>query len=205
MSTTASRLGIWNEALVDAGCDPIDDLSDETTEADFLRRRYETLYGRTLTTYPWQFARMMASIDAPVFDNDGVTPLQPNARYLFQYDMPSKPRLLHTNALLAYDQPVLFRVYRRRFLSDHDARDEAIVVDYQWRAPEDDMPPYLQAYLVLKLSAAIAAGVREDVGLADAKEKAALAELRTARFTDAKGQTNSKIRTGRMSRLRAAR
>lgn len=201
----ASRLDICNQALAEAGCDPLEDWTDETTEGDFLRRRYPTLYERTITTYPFQFARMMADLDPPVMQADGVTPLEPVGRFLFQYDMPSKPRVLHTNALLVYDAPIRFRVYRRRYLTDSDQRDAAIVVDYQWRAPEEDLPPYVENFLVLKVAAAIASGVREDEAKAAGLETRALAELRTARFTDAKGQTSSRIRTGRMARLRAAR
>lgn len=200
-----TRLDICNQALSEAGCDPLEDWSDETTEGDFLRRRYPTIYERTITTYPFQFARWMVEIATPVMGNDGVTPAEPAGRYLFQYDWPSRPRVLHTNALLVLDKPIVFRVYRRRWLSDQDARDNVIVADYQWRAPEEDMPPYVENFLVLKLGAAIASGVREDEQKAAGLESRAVAELRTARFTDAKGQTTSRVRTGRLARLRVSR
>ena len=154
-----SRLDICNQALAEAGCDPLQDWSDETTEGDFLRLRYPTIYERTITTYVFQFARALVDLGSPVFGNDGVTPEAPIARFSFQYAMPSRPRVLSTNALLVDDKPIIYRTYRRNYLTDSDSRLSPITVDYQWRAPEEDMPPYVENYLVLKLAAAIASGI----------------------------------------------
>ena len=200
-----SRLDICNQALAEAGCDPLQDWSDETTEGDFLRLRYPTIYERTITTYVFQFARALVDLGSPVFGNDGVTPEAPIARFSFQYAMPSRPRVLSTNALLVDDKPIIYRTYRRNYLTDSDSRLSPITVDYQWRAPEEDMPPYVENYLVLKLAAAIASGIREDEQKAAGLESRAIAELRTARFTDAKTQTTSKLRASRLSRLRVSR
>lgn len=153
----------------------------------------------------WDFCRTMALLQGPVLLADGVTVDEPPARWAFRYPFPTDPPVLAVNAILVEDKPIDYGIFGQQVLTDADARDVEIVMDYLWRAPEETWPPFFRSTFVMMLGSDLAGGVREDIERSAQLKNDALAELRTARFTSAKQRPSRRLAIGRLSRLRVAR
>lgn len=197
-----SKLEIINAAYVDAGIDPLDDLTDETREGDYARARYEPAARRAMSSHPWVFCREMAEVTQPVLLEDGTDDV-PLARYGLQYDWPERAEVIH--AVLVDDAPIVFDLYGRRILCDQDGRLSPLVVDYGWRAPEELWPPFFESYFILNFASLAAGGIREDNELSAGLLNKAVAELRTARWLNAKQRTTKRLGRSRLANLRVAR
>ena len=172
-----SAVELCAAALVKIGAQPIASFEDETAEAACARRLYPIARDLLLGVHPWTFtiaqARLTPATGAPVAD------------FAHAFQLPADHLRTISVGTAGRSRGTAYRAQGGLILSDA----EEIVVNYQRRVPESELPPFFVPLLVTKLAAELCIPLTEGTSRAMDLYRLAEAELRAARLIDSQQTT----------------
>ena len=194
MALTLTDIRVAQMACVEVGLEPISTFTDGTTESLTLDLHYETIKGDALSQHYWRFGcaqvELQQLLDVPA------------SRWQYAFQLP--PEVIAIRALTVHDRHVPFERYDDKIYCDVD-NTNPLILDAMFNTVEAKWEPYFTRYVVLKLAAILASGVREDAAMSKLKEEMADIQWRLAKNTDSKGRTTSRMRPERITNGRLRR
>jgi len=176
----ASKVNIWNMALLACGAKTITSVDDAVKGVEILGQWYDTIRDDVLREHPWAFAKTRARLAQTTV---------PVMTYDYAYTMPSDCVLpLTTNQVASYPYHIHGATLECDYDdTDADEDDEYLYLEYVQRVTDESLFP---AAFVRALAFALAANVAPSFGLsANAvvvlEQKAAQA-LADAKYKDAR-------------------
>ena len=190
-----TNIEVAQQACVEVGLRPIGTFDDGTTEAVVLKLHYETIVNDALARHYWRFGMSQVILQLLVDE--------PAGRWQFAFQLP--PEVLAIKAVTVTDSPIPFDQYDDKIYANADNTVD-VILDAMFNTVESKWRSYFTRYVVLKLAAILASGVREDASMSQLKEELANAQFLLAKNADSKGRTAGHIRATRItnSRLRRA-
>ena len=172
-----SAVELCAAALVKIGAQPIASFEDETAEAACARRLYPITRDLLLGVHPWTFtmaqARLTPAAGTPVAD------------FAHAFQLPADHLRTISVGTAGRSRGTAYRAQGGLILSDA----EAIVINYQRRVPESELPPFFVPLLVTRLAAELCIPLTEGSSRAMDLYRLAEAELRSARLIDSQQTT----------------
>ena len=172
-----SAIDLCSAALVKIGAHPITGFAQESAEAACARRLYPIAIDLLLGVHPWTFtmaqARLTPETDAPVAD------------FVHAFRLPADHLRTISVGTAGRSRGTAYRAQGGLILSDA----EEIVLNYQRRVPESELPPFFLPLLVTRLAAEFCIPLTEGTSRAIDLYRLAEAELRTARLIDSQQTT----------------
>lgn len=172
-----SAVELCAAALVKIGAQPIAGFEDETAEAACARRLYPIARDLLLGVHPWTFtmtqARLTPAAGAPVAD------------FAHAFQLPADHLRTISVGTAGRSRGTAYRAQGGLILSDA----EEIVINYQRRVPESELPPFFVPLLVTRLAAELCIPLTEGTSRAMDLYRLAEAELRAARLIDSQQTT----------------
>lgn len=172
-----SAVELCAAALVKIGAQPIASFEDETAEAACARRLYPIARDLLLGVHPWTFtmaqARLTPVAGAPVAD------------FAHAFQLPADHLRTISVGTAGRSRGTAYRAQGGLILSDA----EEIVINYQRRVPETELPPFFVPLLVTRLAAELCIPLTEGSSRAMDLYRLAEAELRAARLIDSQQTT----------------
>ena len=147
---TTSKIDIAQQAMVLVGLQPLTSFDDKTDEALSANLLYETVVKDCLSQHTWNFATGQKALnrlaDTPVDIWDAA------------YQLPTDVEPLIVQTLTNDDVTVQYDRYEDKVytLDAEVSSEDTLVATYQFRADEDDWPPYFVMYVVYRLASPIA-------------------------------------------------
>lgn len=164
-------------ALVKIGARPFADFAEETAEAACARRLYPIARDLLLGLHPWSFtlaqARLAAELDSPLAD------------FTHAFALPADHLRTISVGTGGRSRGIAYRVQGDRILCNA----AEIVLGYQRRVPEAELPPFFLPLLVTRLAAEFCIPLTEGSSRAMDLYRLAEAELRSARLIDSQQAT----------------
>lgn len=186
-----SPIDVCSRALILIGADPITSFDDGNNEALIASNMYEDVARSALVNCRWRFATnqvvMNRLSDAPT------------GRFDAAYQLPSG--WLMTHAVTVNDFPIQYQTYGNKIYTDASS-GETLVLDYTYRADEQDWPSYFTVAVEYDLASVFAVSLARDQGLAQLMSNQAQASMIRARNLDAQQQTTRKLTTSRFINFR---
>jgi len=148
----ATKLDIYNTALIACGSELISDINASSKRAVLLNTRYTSVKNKLLKSHPWKFATKRVELTAT-----GTTPVY---EYDNQFNLPTD-----FLALLGREDEELdaFTIENSLIL----ANDATIKIKYIYEADEDDFPDDFSDALAFKLANDVCNALTQDRGVKD--------------------------------------
>ncbi len=164
-------------ALLKIGAQPIAAFADDTAEAACARRLYPITRDALLSVHPWSFTlaqtRLLPDAAAPVAD------------FAQGFTLPADHLRTISVGAGGRSRGLAYRVQGRSILTDA----QEIVLNYQRRVDESELPAFFIPLLVTRLAAEFCIPLTEGSSRAMDLYRLADAELRTARLIDSQQST----------------
>jgi hypothetical protein len=168
------------------GADPITSFDDGNNESLIAANMYEDVARSALVNSRWRFSTNQVVLNR--------LSEAPTGRYDAAYQLPSG--WLMTHAVTVNDFPVDYQTYGSKLFCDESVTSE-LILDYTYRADEQDWPSYFTIALQYELASVFAVGLARDQGLAQLMSGQAQAYMMRARSLDSQQQTSRKLNTSR--------
>jgi len=181
-----SPIDVCSRALILIGADPITSFDDGNNEALIASNMYEDVARSSLVNTRWRFATNQVVLNRL---SDA-----PTGRYDAAYQLPSG--WLMTDAVTVNDTPIEYQTYGNK-LYCNEASASQLVLDYTYRAEEQDWPSYFTVAVEYDLASVFAVSLARDQGLAQLMSNQAQASMIRARNLDSQQQTTRKLITSR--------
>ena len=164
-------------ALVKIGARPFTTFDEDTAEAACARRLYPITRDHLLGVHPWSFTLTHARL-AP-------GPTAPLADFVHGFALPVDHLRTISVGTGTRGRGTAYRLQGGLILSNAPE----IVLSYQRRVPESELPAFFVPLLVTRLAAEFCIPRTENTGRAMALSRLAEAELRSARLADSQQAT----------------
>ena len=181
-----SPIDVCSRALILIGADPITSFGDGNNEALIASNMYEDVARSALVNTRWRFATNQVVLNRL---SDA-----PTGRYDAAYQLPSG--WLMTHAVTVNDTPIEYQTYGSKLYCNEGSTSE-LVLDYTYRAEEQDWPSYFTVAVEYDLASVFAVSLARDQGLAQLMSNQAQASMIRARNLDSQQQTTRKLITSR--------
>ena len=186
-STSASTpVDVSSRALILIGAEPITSFDDGNNEALVASNMYEDVAQSALVNTRWRFATNQAVLNR-LSDT-------PTGRYSAAYQLPTDALMLHAATENGFN--IDYQTYGNKLYSDSSVSSE-IVLDYTFRAKEQDWPAYFIVAVQYELAAVFAVAIARDSSLAALMSQQAQLSMAKARTLDSQQQTTRKLSTSR--------
>lgn len=176
-----SAIEFCNRALITLGAQPVASLEDATVEAEVARNLYPSLRDALLSSHPWRFATMQASLprlpQAPAADYGSAFQLPPDFLRALSAGVPERGRGLN------------YRISGRRLEADA----EALTLTYVFRPDESSFPPFFDLALIARLAAEFCLPLTESTSRSQLLHQLADAEFRRAKTIDSQQDEPGRI------------
>ena len=187
MSTVAnSDIDIASRGLILIGAEPITSFSSDSTEALVASNLYEDTVRTALCTTRWRFATNQAELNR--LSN------APSGRFDAAYQLPADNLMVH--AATVSDLLIEYTLYGNKLFCNQSAGDK-VIVDYTFRAREENFPSYFTLALEFVLASSFAMAIARDEQLAGLLERKSLQLMQQAKTLDSQQQTTRKLTTSR--------
>jgi hypothetical protein len=188
VSSTPARsaVDVCSRALILIGAEPITSFDDGNNEALIASNMYEDIARAALVNCRWRFATNQVVLNRL---SDA-----PTGRFDSAYQLPSGWLMSH--AVTVNDFPIEYQTYGDKIYSNSTASDE-LVLDYTYRANEQDWPSYFTVAVEYELAIVFAVGLARDQTLAQLMSQQASQAMVKARSLDSQQQTTRKLTTNR--------
>lgn len=188
MASTSANSGvdIASRALILIGADPITSFDSDTTEALVASNLYEDMVRTALCNSRWRFSTNQAVMNR-LSD-------VPTGRFDQAYQLPNGTLMVH--AVTVNDNLIEYTVYGDKVYSNSSPSDQ-LIVDFTFRALEQDFPSYFTLAVEYALASAFAMSIARDDGMATMLERKAQLLMQQARTLDSQQQTTRKLTTNR--------
>ena len=145
-STTAdTALDICSRALILIGADPISSFDDGTTEATVAVNMYEDVARASLVNTRWRVSTNQAVLNRLTE--------APTGRFDAAYQLPTG--WLMTHVVTVNDFPIEYQTYGDKLFCNEDA-SASLVLDFTYRANEEDWPSYFTLAVEYELASIFA-------------------------------------------------
>lgn len=181
-----SPIDVCSRALILIGADPITSFDDGNNEALIAANMYEDVARSSLVNSRWRFSTnqiVLNRLSEP-----------PTGRYSSAYQLPSG--WLMTHAVTVNDTPIEYQTYGSKLFCDEGVSSE-LVLDYTYRAEEQDWPSYFTLAVQYELASVFAVSLARDQSLAQLMGNQAQVSMIRARNLDSQQQTTRKLNTSR--------
>lgn len=186
-STAASSpVDVCSRALILIGSDPISSFDDGNNEALISSNMYEDVARASLVNTRWRFATNQVVL------NRLTNP--PTGRFDAAYQLPSG--WLMTHVVTVNDFPIEYQTYGDKLFCNEAASSE-LVLDFTYRADEQNWPSYFTLAVEYELASVFAVSLARDQSLATLMSQQAAASMMKARNLDSQQQTTRKLTTNR--------
>ena len=182
----SSPIDVCSRALILIGADPITSFDDNSNESLIAVNMYEDIARSALVNSRWRFATNQSVLNR--------LSEAPTGRYDAAYQLPSG--WLMTHAVTVNDNIIEYQTYGSKLFCDEPSTS-SLILDYTYRADEQDWPSYFTIALQYELASAFAVGLARDQGLAQLMSSQAQISMIRARSLDSQQQTSRKLRTSR--------
>lgn len=179
-------IDICARALILVGADPITSFDDGTTESLVSVNMYEDVARTSLVNTRWRFSTNQSVLN--------LLSAAPTGRYDRAYQLPTGYLMVHTATVR--DNIIDYQIYGDKLYADTSASDQ-VVLDYTYRADEQDWPSYFTIAVEYSLAMVFATSIARDSTLASLMEKQATTAMAKARSLDSQQQTTRKLVTSR--------
>lgn len=179
-------IDICARALILIGADPITSFDDGTTESLVSVNMYEDVARTALVNTRWRFSTNQSVLN--------LLSAAPTGRYDRAYQLPTGYLMVHTATVR--DNIIDYQIYGDKLYADTSASDQ-VVLDYTYRADEQDWPSYFTIAVEYSLAMVFATSIARDSTLASLMEKQATSAMAKARSLDSQQQTTRKLVTSR--------
>lgn len=179
-------IDICARALILIGADPITSFDDGTTESLVSVNMYEDVARTSLVNTRWRFSTNQSVLN--------LLSAAPTGRYDRAYQLPTGYLMVHTATVR--DNIIDYQIYGDKLYADTSASDQ-VVLDYTYRADEQDWPSYFTIAVEYSLAMVFATSIARDSTLASLMEKQATSAMAKARSLDSQQQTTRKLVTSR--------
>ena len=187
MSTVAnSDIDIASRGLILIGAEPITSFSSDSTEALVASNLYEDTVRTALCTTRWRFATNQAELNR--LSN------APSGRFDAAYQLPADNLMVH--AATVSDLLIEYTLYGNKLFCNQSAGDK-VIIDYTFRAREQDFPSYFTLALEFILASSFAMAIARDEQLAGLLERKSAQLMQQAKTLDSQQQTTRKLTTSR--------
>ena len=188
VSSTAanSPVDVCSRALILIGADPISSFDDGNNEALVSSNMYEDVARASLVNTRWRFATNQAVLNRLTE--------APTGRFDAAYQLPSG--WLMTHVVTVNDFPIEYQTYGDKLFCNEDA-SASLVLDFTFRANEQDWPSYFTLAVEYELASVFALSLARDQSLATLMSQQAAASMMKARNLDSQQQTTRKLTTNR--------
>lgn len=187
MSTVAnSDIDIASRGLILIGAEPITSFSSDSTEALVASNLYEDTVRTALCTTRWRFATNQAELNR--LSN------APSGRFDAAYQLPADNLMVH--AATVSDLLIEYTLYGNKLFCNQSAGD-TVIVDYTFRAREENFPSYFTLALEFVLASSFAMAIARDEQLAGLLERKSAQLMQQAKTLDSQQQTTRKLTTSR--------
>ena len=186
-STAASSpVDVCSRALILIGAEPITSFDDGNNEALIASNMYEDIARSSLVNTRWRFATNQAVLNRL---SDA-----PTGRFDAAYQLPSGWLMTHT--VTVNDTPIEYQTYGTKLFCNETSNAE-LVLDFTYRADEQNWPSYFTVAVEYELASVFAVGLARDQSLAQLMSQQASIAMVKARNLDAQQQTTRKLTTTR--------
>ena len=186
-STAASSpVDVCSRALILIGADPISSFDDGNNEALVSSNMYEDVARASLVNTRWRFATNQVVLNRLTE--------APTGRFDAAYQLPSG--WLMTHVVTVNDFPVEYQTYGDKLFCNEDA-SASLVLDFTYRANEEDWPSYFTLAVEYELASVFALSLARDQSLATLMSQQAASTMMKARNLDSQQQTTRKLTTSR--------
>jgi len=186
-STAASSpVDVCSRALILIGAEPITSFDDGNNEALIASNMYEDIARSSLVNTRWRFATNQAVLNRL---SDA-----PTGRFDAAYQLPSGWLMTHT--VTVNDTPIEYQTYGTKLFCNETSSAE-LVLDFTYRADEQNWPSYFTVAVEYELASVFAVGLARDQSLAQLMSQQASIAMVKARNLDAQQQTTRKLTTTR--------
>ena len=187
MSTVAnSDIDIASRGLILIGAEPITSFSSDSTEALVASNLYEDTVRTALCSTRWRFATNQAELNR--LSN------APSGRFDAAYQLPADNLMVH--AATVSDLLIEYTLYGNKLFCNQSAGD-TVIVDYTFRAREENFPSYFTLALEFVLASSFAMAIARDEQLAGLLERKSAQLMQQAKTLDSQQQTTRKLTTSR--------
>ncbi len=193
---TTSKIDIAQQAMVLVGLQPLTSFDDKTDEALSANLLYETVVKDCLSQHTWNFATGQKVLnrlaDTPVDIWDAA------------YQLPTDVEPLIVQTLTNDDVTVQYDRYEDKVytLDAEVSSEDTLVATYQFRADEDDWPPYFVMYVVYRLASTFALSIIRKGDIAQSLSQLAEQQFTRAKTRDSQAVTTNKIKLSRFANIR---
>lgn len=186
-STAASSpVDVCSRALILIGAEPITSFDDGNNEALIASNMYEDIARSSLVNTRWRFSTNQVVL------NRLTEP--PTGRFDAAYQLPSGWLMTHT--VTVNDTPIEYQTYGNKLFCNESTTSE-LVLDFTYRANEQNWPSYFTVAVEYELASVFAVGLARDQSLAQLMSQQASIAMVKARNLDAQQQTTRKLITNR--------
>lgn len=186
-STAASSpVDVCSRALILIGADPISSFDDGNNEALVSSNMYEDVARASLVNTRWRFATNQIVLNRLTE--------APTGRFDAAYQLPTG--WLMTHVVTVNDFPIEYQTYGDKLFCNEDA-SASLVLDFTYRANEQDWPSYFTLAVEYELASVFALSLARDQSLATLMSQQAASTMMKARNLDSQQQTTRKLTTSR--------
>lgn len=171
----ALDLSLINAALTRIGNPAITALNDGTPGSNIAGQNYDPLIKKEMTGYPWRWATKTQALAA-------VTGT-PDPPWLFAYQLPTDVLMLRVVTVGGY--PIDYEQQYTKVLCDYDTSVD-VIAKYTWSVQESFWPGDFTEGITQMLEAMFLRGIGERYEEAEARDKAALRTMQSAKTADSK-------------------
>ena len=187
LSTSANTpIDVSSRALILIGADPITSFDDGSNEALVAANMYEDIARSALVNSRWRFATNQIVLNR--------LSEKPTGRYSAAYQIPSDSLMIH--AITVNDVNIEYQSYGDKIYCNASETSE-LVMDYTYRANEQDWPSYFVVSVEYYLASIFAASLAQDANLVQIMDQQAQRSAMRARSLDSQQQTTRRLSTSR--------
>ncbi len=185
LSTSANTpIDVSSRALILIGADPITSFDDGSNEALVAANMYEDIARSALVNSRWRFATNQIVLNR--------LSEKPTGRYSAAYQIPSDSLMIH--AITVNDVNIEYQSYGDKIYCNASETSE-LVMDYTYRANEQDWPSYFVVSVEYYLASIFAASLAQDANLVQIMDQQAQRSAMRARSLDSQQQTTRRLST----------
>ena len=185
-SAANSPVDVCSRALILIGADPISSFDDGNNEALVSSNMYEDVARASLVNTRWRFSTNQAVLNRLTE--------APTGRFDAAYQLPTG--WLMTHVVTVNDFPIEYQTYGDKLFCNEDA-SASLVLDFTYRANEEDWPSYFTLAVEYELASIFALTLARDQSLATLMSQQATTSMMKARNLDSQQQTTRKLTTSR--------
>jgi hypothetical protein len=185
-SAANSPVDVCSRALILIGADPISSFDDGNNEALVSSNMYEDVARASLVNTRWRFSTNQAVLNRLTE--------APTGRFDAAYQLPTG--WLMTHVVTVNDFPIEYQTYGDKLFCNEDA-SASLVLDFTYRANEEDWPSYFTLAVEYELASIFALSLARDQSLATLMSQQAATSMMKARNLDSQQQTTRKLTTSR--------